>query len=126
MANPAVPAIAWRLRVLMAERDIRTTRCLRRRLAEYGVKLSEPQLGRIVKTLPCTLNTRLLAALCAVLDASPGDLLLIPGRAAPTTSLAPVSVVGAEPVPSATPSLPPAPMTASGRPRATVIPRPKY
>jgi len=86
MSSEARPRVLWRLRILMAEREIRTTRELRRRLESFGVTLSEPQLGRIVKGLPRQINTEHLSALCSVLDATPGDLLQIPGRTQPTSS----------------------------------------
>ena len=64
----------------MAERNIRTARALRKRLAEQGVMLSEPQVGRVINHLPRLMNTKILAALCAVLDTTPGELLVIPGK----------------------------------------------
>lgn len=69
------PRLIWRLRVMMAERDIRTTTDLRRRLQAAGVTISSQQLGRIVNDLPDRLNTELLGALLDVLDCEPGDLL---------------------------------------------------
>ena len=82
MTEQRPPVIAWRLRVLMAEREIRTTRALGKRLAEYGVIRSEPQLGRIVNGSLRSIDMQVLAALCAVLEATPGDLLIIPGKRA--------------------------------------------
>ncbi len=67
----------WRIRVLMAERDIPTVRELRVQLSRVGFVISEPQLGRVRKCLPARLDTRLLAALCSVLKAQPGDLLVL-------------------------------------------------
>jgi DNA-binding Xre family transcriptional regulator len=109
MSRQARPRVLWRLRVLMAERDIRTTRELRRRLESFGVTISEPQLGRIVKGLPRQLNTEHLSALCEVLDATPGDLLQIPGRTQPTSY--PRVPAGPTVTPAASPAKPERPIT---------------
>ncbi|WP_448482007.1 helix-turn-helix domain-containing protein [Pseudoxanthomonas mexicana] len=121
--------LAWRLRVVMAEREIRTTRALCQRLAQVGVVISEPQLGRIVKALPRTLNLTLLAGLCTVLDVTPGELLIVPGRRVsnapgPMPPRLPASAAAPEPpLPSVV--LDPANVPAE-RPRASAFPRPKY
>lgn len=81
MTADPVP-LYWRLRVLMAEREIDSTRELRRRLAATGYEISEAQLGRVRKRLPRLLDTALLAALCDVLAVDPGDLLTRKGRPA--------------------------------------------
>lgn len=114
----------------MAEREIRTTRALRRRLAQFDVHLSEAQLGRIVKSLPRHLSTDLLAALCGVLQVAPGELLTIPGfRTTPAATPAaspPHSSAEGESTPpiDTTPKM--LPRSSSGRPQATALPRPKY
>lgn len=69
------PRLAWRLRVMMAERDIRSVSELCRRLSVHGVTMSSQQMGRIVNAMPARLNTELFAALLAVLDCAPNDLL---------------------------------------------------
>lgn len=130
VAEQRPPVIAWRLRVLMAERDVHTTRALRKRLADYGIVRSEPQLGRIVKGLPRSMDMQVLSALCAVLDVTPGDLLIIPGRCSPGRQNLPAANV----LPSTSVSAPglsgtdPVDLTAipTERPRATAFPRPKY
>lgn len=81
MTADPVP-LYWRLRVLMAEREIDSTRELRRRLAATGYEISEAQLGRVRKRLPRLLDTTLLAALCDVLGVDPGDLLIRKGKPA--------------------------------------------
>lgn len=130
MTDSVLPTLAWRLRVLMAERDIRTTRELRRRLMDVGVSVSEPQLGRVVKRLPKQLNSELLAALCAVLKVSPGELIAIPGYRSHATAPAqpatqePVAMTPPEAAEKPVPNV--LPRSASGRPQATAIPRPKY
>lgn len=128
MTEQRPPVIAWRLRVLMAEREIRTTRALGKRLAEYGVIRSEPQLGRIVNGSLRSIDMQVLAALCAVLEATPGDLLIIPGkRASGRSNTINASSRPAQPAfapPSTTERVDPAPIPTE-RPRATVFPSPK-
>jgi len=65
----------WRLNIVMAEREVRTTRDLRRRLKGIGFEISEAQLGRVRHRLPARLDMALLAALCTVLETTPGTLL---------------------------------------------------
>lgn len=113
----------------MAERDIRTTRALCQRLTQYGVVISEPQLGRIVKALPRSLNLTLLAGLCAALDVTPGELLIVPGRRLPNTpGTLPPRLPASAPAPE--PPLPSVVMDPANvpaeRPRASAFPRPKY
>lgn len=129
MPEQRLPVIAWRLRVLMAERGIHTARALGKRLAEYGVIRSEPQLGRILRALPRSMDMHVLAALCAVLDATPGDLLIIPGKRALTTHNSTVAKAfpassALAPTPSASEPVDPTTVPAD-RPRATVFPRPR-
>ena len=115
----------------MAEREIRTTRALRRRLSQHGINLSEAQLGRIVKGLPKQLSTDLLAGLCGVLQVAPSELLTIPGFRTSSTmtsqhNVGPASQqapAGAAPT-GTTPKV--LPRSSTGRPQATAIPRPKY
>jgi hypothetical protein len=63
----------------MAQREIYTVRELRKRLEAVGHPISEVQLGRVRKLLPKLLDTRLLAALCTVLDVPVGELLVRSG-----------------------------------------------
>lgn len=66
----------------MATREIWKTTELRRRLAEHHVHLSTSQVHRLVTQPPERLNLRALAALCAILECSPNDLLALrPGPA---------------------------------------------
>jgi DNA-binding Xre family transcriptional regulator len=83
----------WRLNIVLAERHVRTTRELRRRLDAVGYKISEPQLSRIRRLLPRQLDTRLLWALCRALETTPGDLLSLHSR--PTAAAAPPPATGA-------------------------------
>ena len=63
----------------MRQREIDTVRELQKRLGSVGYPISEVQLGRVCKMLPKHLDTRLLAALCVVLDVSVGELLVRSG-----------------------------------------------
>lgn len=66
--------LEFRLNIMMAERNIRTTTQLRRHLHARGFEMSEPQLGRY-RNAPQSISLALLAALCAVLSCTPADLL---------------------------------------------------
>jgi DNA-binding Xre family transcriptional regulator len=65
----------WRLRLLLAERGMFSTRELRPLLAEHGVNLSESQVWRLVTGKPERLNMHVLAVLCQILDCTPNDLI---------------------------------------------------
>jgi DNA-binding Xre family transcriptional regulator len=80
----------WHLRRLMAERGIFATTGLVPLLAERGVSLSREQVYRLVTGTPERLSLRTLAALCDILECSPGDLVELvpagaPGRAQPAS-----------------------------------------
>lgn len=117
MAIDSFPALVWRIRPIMVERDIHTVRELRRRLKAVGYDISEPQLGRVRKALPRQLDTRLLAALCAALEVQPGDLLAIRGHPVRVTTPAghlalsshSTSNTGSEQGEEPSPAAPPAP-----------------
>lgn len=130
MTEPRQTVLAWRLSVLMAEREIRTTRALRARLAAVGVEISEAQLGRIVKKLPKLISTELLAGLCSVLQVAPGELIIIPGfRTPPMARHGKIEAPSHENSAPEEPAVAPPrvlPRSSTGRPQATVIPRPKY
>ena len=66
---------SWHLRRLMAERDMFSTSDLQPHLAERGIELSSVQVYRLVTQTPERLNLKVLAALCDILDAHPGDLI---------------------------------------------------
>ncbi len=76
----------WRLRVMMAERGIRTVTELRRRLESLGVEISTQQLNRIVTDLPQRLNTDLFAALLTVLRCTPNDLFAVESERPPSVN----------------------------------------
>ena len=122
------PSLHWRLRVVMAERDVRSSRALRALLVNHGITMSEAQISRVVKEMPANLNMHLLAAICRALSVTPGELILLPGHiapsAAPKPAGAPVNASTVEPNPD--PDAPPqmAPRHPTKRPRATALPIP--
>lgn len=66
----------WRLRVLLAERGIFSSKQLTPLLAEHGVGLSDSQAWRLVTGRPERLNLRVLMVLCEILDCTPNDLII--------------------------------------------------
>ena len=69
--------ISWKLRHLMAERDLFQTSDLVPLLAERGIHLSREQVFRLVTQPPQRLSMDTLAALCDILDCTPNDLIEI-------------------------------------------------
>jgi DNA-binding Xre family transcriptional regulator len=67
----------WRLRELMAEREMWKTTDLSPLLAERGITMSSAQIHRLVTTKPVRLSLDLLAALCDIFDCEPGALINI-------------------------------------------------
>lgn len=65
----------WRLREVMAARDLWHTTDLRPLLAERGIDLSPAQVHRLVTQTPERLSLRTLMAVCDALDCEVGDLL---------------------------------------------------
>lgn len=65
----------WHLRRLMAERGMFATTDLVPLLVDRGVTLSREQVYRLVVRVPQRLNLTALAALCDILDCTPGDLI---------------------------------------------------
>ena len=65
----------WRLRHLMAGRDMFSTTDLVPLLAERGVNLSREQVYRLVTQPPQRLSMDTLAALCDILACTPNDLI---------------------------------------------------
>lgn len=92
--------------------------------------LSEPQIGRVINHLPRLMNTQVLAALCVVLDTTPGELLVIPGRRSALPQLDDTvdrnshthqpAAIFTQAVASDLTAIP------AVRPRAKAFPRPKY
>lgn len=67
--------LSWRLRVMMAERNITTATELQRLLEKSGFQITSSQLTRIVKERPDRIGTELLDHLLNVLQCDIGDLL---------------------------------------------------
>lgn len=65
----------WRLRHLMADRDMFQTSDLVPLLAERGVVLSREQVYRLVTQPPQRLSMDTLVALCDILGCAPNDLI---------------------------------------------------
>lgn len=65
----------WHLRQLMAARGMFATSDLVPLLASRGVVLSREQVYRLVARVPERLSLVTLAALCDILDVSPGELI---------------------------------------------------
>jgi DNA-binding Xre family transcriptional regulator len=72
---PPAPAIHWHLRQIMATRGMFSTTDLIPGLTERGIELSREQIYRLVTRTPERLNTRVLAALCDLLDCAVGELI---------------------------------------------------
>jgi len=78
---PAKPLVfSWQLRQLMAAANMFQTTELIAPLAAQGVELSREQVFRLVTKAPERLSLKVLAALCAIFDCTPDDLLLAPRR----------------------------------------------
>lgn len=65
----------WKLRELMAEREMWKTTDLAPLLREYGITMSAAQIHRLVTTKPVRLSVDLLAALCGIFGCEPGALI---------------------------------------------------
>lgn len=133
--SPVLRPLAWRLPIVMAERGIRTTAELFRRLEPYGLDITVQQLTRIVSQMPVRLNTQVLAVLTDALECSTDDLLRREGdRAAAAkgrvraTSLAKLPTQSARreptPAPAPTPTLVKLPVAAAVTPVAAPIAAP--
>lgn len=81
MNSARVTRLEWRLRVMMAERKIKTVTELKRRLDNIGVTISTAQLGRMIDVFPSRLNRDVFAGLLTVLQCEPADLIRVtPGE----------------------------------------------
>ncbi len=65
----------WRLRQVMADRELWRATDLGPLLAERGVTLSPAQLYRLVTKAPERLSLPTLAALCDIFSCTPNDLI---------------------------------------------------
>lgn len=75
-SQPARRQLTWRVRVVMAERGIRTVTALSRRLQEIGVTISVSQLGRLIDGKTQLWNQAVIEGLMTVLECEVGDILV--------------------------------------------------
>lgn len=75
MTEQQMKRLSWRLRVMMAERNIATATELHRLLEQAGYQITSSQLTRIIKERPDRISTDLLDHLLLVLNCEIGDLL---------------------------------------------------
>lgn len=66
--------VVWRVRVLMAERNIRSVSELVRRLEDIGVSISIAQLGRMIDGKTQHWSQEVVEGLITILECSLGDL----------------------------------------------------
>lgn len=83
--------LAFRIRVVMAERGIRSVAALQRMLKAIGVDISVPQLIRIVDGQSTHVSTVVLGGLIAVLQCGIEDLIAValPANSQATDALVP-------------------------------------
>ena len=67
----------WRLAELMAARGMHTSTELIPLLLERGIKLSRPQVYRVVHQRPERVSLQLIAALCDILGCGVDDLITV-------------------------------------------------
>ncbi|GAA2350379.1 helix-turn-helix transcriptional regulator [Streptomyces kunmingensis] len=80
------PEVEWKLRMAAAQRGIWTGTELRRLLAERaGLELSAASVSALFTKQPSQVKLSTLAALCAALDCTPGDLLTLHESTTPQT-----------------------------------------
>ena len=65
----------WRLRILLAEKGIFSSKPLVGLLADRGIRLSDSQAWRLVTGKPERLSLQLLVVLCEIVDCTPNDLI---------------------------------------------------
>jgi putative transcriptional regulator len=94
------PEVEWRLRMAAAQRGIWTGTELRRLLAERaGLDLSAASVSALFTKQPSQVKLSTLAALCAALDCSPGDLMTLHESVAAATSSPPAPRTASDPAP---------------------------
>lgn len=76
-AESGPATLAFRIRVVMAERGIRSVAALQRMLKAIGVEISVPQLIRIVDGQSSHVSTAVLGGLIAVLQCGIEDLIAV-------------------------------------------------
>ena len=80
MGGPAT--LAFRIRIVMAERGIRSVAALQRMLKSIGVEISVPQLIRIVDGQSSHVSTAVLGGLISVLRCGIEDLIAVTEQSA--------------------------------------------
>lgn len=72
---PGRKTVTWRVRIMMAERNVRSVSELVRRLEEIGVSISIAQLGRLIDGKTQHWSQEVIEGLMTVLDCELSDLL---------------------------------------------------
>lgn len=67
--------VVWRVRVMMAEREVRSVSELVRRLEKVGVSISIAQLGRLIDGKTSHWNQEVIEGMMEVFDCELSDLL---------------------------------------------------
>ena len=67
-------AVVWRVRVLMAERNVRSVSELVRRMDDIGVSISIAQLGRLIDGKTQHWSQEVIEGLMTILECQVGDL----------------------------------------------------
>lgn len=66
----------WKLREKMAEKGIWKCTDLTRLLNAHGIKITSSMVTLIVDRMPDRINTKVLDAICDILECSPSDILV--------------------------------------------------
>jgi putative transcriptional regulator len=69
--------VKWNLRMKAAERGIWKSTEMRRLLAEAGLEISAGKMSMLWTSTPTTIRLEDLDVICAVLDCTPTDLLIV-------------------------------------------------
>lgn len=78
--------VTWRLRVMLAERGLRSATALHHRLADIGLDISSAHLSRMMHARPKRLSMELLDALLEVLQCELSDLMRVQEVSEQTTA----------------------------------------
>lgn len=73
--KPARKTVTWRVRVVMAEKNVRSVSELVRRLEAIGVSISVAQLGRLIDGKTQHWSQEVIEGLMTVLDCELTDLI---------------------------------------------------
>ncbi len=99
MAEQRRIGFRWKLRTMMAQRNLWKTTELMPLLRSRGISLSESQVYRLVTGETERISARVLAALCDILDCTPNDLFepYVEMRAAASANAPSPEALGIEP-----------------------------